>query len=102
VIDPVGYFDMIRLQKNCRLIITDSGGVQKEAYFNNKYCVTVREETEWVELVEHRFNFLSTPENIMTHALQLWDKPFESDGTFLYGKGTAAQEILNILKREVG
>lgn len=54
-IDPVGYFDMLELLKNCNLVITDSGGLQKEAFFNKKHCVIAREETEWVELVENGF-----------------------------------------------
>ena len=54
-IDPVGYFDMLELLKNCKLVITDSGGLQKEAFFNKKSCIIAREETEWVELVENGF-----------------------------------------------
>lgn len=54
-INPVGYFDMLELLKNCAVVITDSGGLQKEAFFNKKHCVIVREETEWIELVEHGF-----------------------------------------------
>jgi len=54
-ISPVGYFDMLELLKNCKMVVTDSGGLQKEAYFNKKHCVIVREETEWVELVENGF-----------------------------------------------
>lgn len=55
MIDPVGYFDMLQLLKNCSLVITDSGGLQKEAYFNNKPCVITRKETEWIELVKQGY-----------------------------------------------
>ena len=55
LIAPVGYFDMLALLKNCAMVITDSGGLQKEAFFNKKLCVIVREETEWIELVTHKF-----------------------------------------------
>lgn len=54
-IDPVGYFDMLELLKNCKMVVTDSGGLQKEAFFNKKHCIIAREETEWVELVENDF-----------------------------------------------
>ena len=55
IINPVGYFDMLELLKNCNLVITDSGGLQKEAFFNKKHCIIAREETEWVELVSNGF-----------------------------------------------
>lgn len=55
IIDPVGYFDMLELLKKCNLVVTDSGGLQKEAFFNNKHCIIAREETEWVELVTNGF-----------------------------------------------
>ena len=48
---------MVSLLKNCSIVMTDSGGLQKEAYFFNKYCLTLRYETEWVELVENGFNY---------------------------------------------
>jgi len=54
-IDPVGYFDMLELLKNCNLVITDSGGLQKEAYFNAKHSIIAREQTEWVNLVSNGF-----------------------------------------------
>ncbi len=55
IIDPVGYYSMLELLKNCSMVITDSGGLQKEAFFNSKFCIIVREETEWLELVTHGF-----------------------------------------------
>tara|TARA_B110000902_G_C14184921_1_gene541980 strand:+ start:122 stop:1204 length:1083 start_codon:yes stop_codon:yes gene_type:complete len=55
LIDPVGYYSMLELLKNCSMVITDSGGLQKEAFFNKKQCIVVRDETEWVELVAHEF-----------------------------------------------
>ena len=58
IIDPVGYLEMVWLIKNCSLVMTDSGGLQKEAYFFEKQCITLRDETEWVELVENGYNTL--------------------------------------------
>jgi len=101
LIDPVGYFDMIMLLKSCELVITDSGGVQKEAFFFGKHCITLREQTEWVELVENGFNLLvgSNPEKLI-HAFEFF-KTKQSDFSIdLYGKGQAAEkaakEILNL------
>jgi UDP-GlcNAc3NAcA epimerase len=55
LIEPVGYFDMLELLKNCKMVVTDSGGLQKEAFFNKKHCIIAREETEWIELVENDY-----------------------------------------------
>ena len=55
LIDPVGYFSMLELLKHCKMVVTDSGGLQKEAFFNKKNCIIARDETEWVELVSNGF-----------------------------------------------
>ncbi len=92
LIDPVGYFDMIVLLKSCKLVITDSGGVQKEAFFFGKHCITLREQTEWVELVENGFNILvgSDPVKLKLayKVLSIKESDFSLD---LYGRGQAAE-----------
>lgn len=96
LVDPVSYFEMLWLEANCRLIATDSGGVQKEAYFQNKPCVTLRDETEWIELVESGTNTLvGSDANRIARAIN--DAHFKSDVMLLYGNGYAGEEIANIL-----
>ncbi|MFO7940130.1 MAG: UDP-N-acetylglucosamine 2-epimerase (non-hydrolyzing) [Bacteroidales bacterium] len=99
-IEPVGYLDMIQLVSNSKFVMTDSGGVQKEAFFFHKYCLTMREETEWTELVEGGFNILtgtSEPkilESISTIASRKAD--FTQD---LYGNGKASERIAKELAK---
>lgn len=98
VIDPVGYFDMIELLKYCSLVMTDSGGLQKEAYFFGKNCVTMRDETEWVELVNNGYNILAgaETESILSAVKKM--KSTETDySKKLYGDGTAGRQILKAL-----
>lgn len=98
IIDPVSYLDMIQLESNAQLIMTDSGGVQKEAFFFGVPCVTLRTETEWMELVTSGFNTLVPLER--DAIFQSW-RDHKNDGMNwsipLYGKGNASQEILNTL-----
>ena len=98
IIDPVGYFDMLELLKNCTLVVTDSGGLQKEAYFFKKQCVTLREETEWVELVENGFNKLvgSDSELIEKEVTNSLNSQVQF-GIELYGGGNASTTIANFL-----
>jgi len=100
LIPPVSYLDMIELLRNCSLVITDSGGLQKEAYFSGKFCVTLRDETEWVELVNEGANFISGAHTntIITLVEDLMNK--ESDfSERLYGNGEASAIIVEELAR---
>lgn len=102
MIDPVGYLDMIFLQKNCSLVITDSGGVQKEAFVNKKYCLTVRNETEWIELVENGFNILVSKADMLPELVnQISGQRFENNNFFPYGNGDAAKKIIEVILKEI-
>ena len=95
-IDPVGYLDMIALENSCRFIVTDSGGVQKEAYFFKKPCITLREETEWVETVEQGANSLAGADT--GRILDFMNNPPEPDvWADLYGDGNAGEKIIKSL-----
>lgn len=92
VIEPVGYFDMILLLKNCKMVVTDSGGVQKEAFFFGKQCITLRNETEWVELVDNSYNVLTGSDSRKISEAFNWSVNKKSDFSLnLYGNGQAAK-----------
>ncbi len=98
-IDPVGYFDMIELLKHCKMVLTDSGGLQKEAYFFNKHCLVARDETEWTELVDLNYNFMVGAET--QKIIQTVEKVAGSSALFdvkPYGDGNAAEKIALILR----
>lgn len=98
VIDPVGYFDMLELLKNCSLVITDSGGLQKEAFFFEKQCITIREETEWVELVDGGYNTIAGADN--NRILNAFEESKNKSSDFsidLYGGGKASDQIAEVM-----
>lgn len=97
LIDPVSYLQMVWLLEHCRLVITDSGGLQKEAYFFDKPCITTRDETEWVELVTCGANRLAGAEKIeiMNAFHDVVTRPSPVWQNKLYGMGDAGQKIVN-------
>ncbi|MBI3243359.1 MAG: UDP-N-acetylglucosamine 2-epimerase (non-hydrolyzing) [Chloroflexi bacterium] len=99
LIEPVGYFDMMMLEESARLIATDSGGVQREAYFMSKPCLTLRDETEWTETVEAGWNKLVGAET--GRIVEAWFSfAPPADQPPIFGDGAAGQKIAKILTEE--
>jgi len=96
LIEPVGYLDMLWLEKNARMILTDSGGVQKEAYWMGVPCVTLRNETEWVETAQTGWNIVAGVDRAkILSAVQ--DFPVPASRPALFGNGDASQQIVQHL-----
>src|SRR3954449_8589278 len=93
-IEPVGYLEMLALVSGAARVVTDSGGLQKEAYWLRVPCITLRPSTEWVDTVRAGANRLAEPEEL---AQALADARFPEDGPPLYGDGHAAERIAEAL-----
>jgi len=98
IIDPVGYLDMISLEMHCTKIVTDSGGVQKEAFFMNKPCITMRDETEWVETVQNGWNIVvgTDKAKILDGIVNFVPNKVQQN---IFGDGHAAEKILKIINK---
>lgn len=97
IIEPVSYSQNIALEKNAKVIITDSGGIQKEAFWSNTPCVTLRENTEWPETVKSGWNILlNKGKKTLNEVL----KNYKTPKTYInfYGQGKASREVVKILK----
>jgi len=97
MIEPIGYLEMIAYEADCSAVLTDSGGVQKEAFFFKKPCITMRDSTEWVELVNSGWNTLTGADtNKIISAVKNLNTPNEYPS--LYGDGNCAKKICDYLK----
>ncbi|MFT4654464.1 MAG: UDP-GlcNAc3NAcA epimerase [Patiriisocius sp.] len=102
LIDPVSYFDIVKLLNTCAFVVTDSGGLQKEAYFANRSCITLRDDTEWVETLLDGRNVLvgNDKQKFADQMLTLKQSGFRlciSSSNDYYGNGNTAAQILDIL-----
>lgn len=99
IVEPLGYADILTLEKNARVILTDSGGMQKEAYFFDVPCVTMRDETEWVELVEVGANQIvgADASRIIAAVRRAEASKIDSRASGLYGDGHSAEKTVRIL-----
>ena len=98
LIEPVGYLEMVYLLEHCSFVASDSGGVQKEAYFFNKHCLVLRDETEWVELVDIGANYIVGTDTtlILSKGAEVSNIQNMSPcfGKHLYGRGDAAKQVV--------
>src|SRR5690606_36727860 len=103
LIAPVGYLEMLWMLSHCELVVTDSGGVQKEAFFMGKACITMRDQTEWVEFVEIRANEFAGADNekLIKAVKQNYGRDVK-DKHQLYGRGVAASRIVEVLRSALG
>jgi len=98
-VPPVGYFDMLELLKNCTMVVSDSGGLQKEAFFNQKPVVIARTETEWVELLQHGFGkIVAFDRDEMYKAFKNFQNKKLDYTINLYGDEVGEKMYLEILK----
>jgi UDP-GlcNAc3NAcA epimerase len=101
LIDPVGYLDMLTLENHADMIMTDSGGIQKEAYFFEVPCITMRPETEWIETVDYGWNKLTGADQEKIVGAVHDNAWFRKTGAQIFGDGQAAEKIVDVLRNTI-
>ena len=96
-IEPIGYISMLSLLNECEMVITDSGGLQKESFFAKKKCITIREQTEWIELINQGTNLLCKPENLKKAYNKILKEECDFSNNF-YGNGNASNFIVQSIE----
>lgn len=100
IIDPVSYLDMIKLEKEAKIILTDSGGIQKEAFWLKVPCITLRDETEWIETVDAGWNVLTGSDFERIHELCSSHSWPQKPPPTVFGDGTASRKIIDVLQEQ--
>lgn len=102
IVDPLPYITMLSFMSHAKGVLTDSGGIQKEAYILKKPCITIRDTTEWIETVEDGWNILTGADGSrITDAILTLDERIPSSHSSVYGDGTASEQIVAILKQHL-
>jgi UDP-N-acetylglucosamine 2-epimerase (non-hydrolysing) len=97
IADPLGYFDLMGLVMNSKLVITDSGGLQKESYYCGKQAIVIMPDTCWIELVTSNYNILVNPDSIYNSYITF---QYHKSITEFYGDGTTSKKIIDIIVKD--
>lgn len=100
-VEPVDYLTILYLTKNACKVVTDSGGLQKECYILDTPCITIREQTEWIETLNKGYNILARPEEEELYQKIIDAKIIDNNKEYYYGEGKAAEKICDLILKVI-